>query len=114
MENNSYFTRPQNDQQNICFYRQSDPADYDFTSDLSGKKAYFRPQTVEDVIRHGYLSIPKAEPETAILSDKKHTAWLGLDDIIGQVRNRFEVYERNIYELEVVCPASEVWDVPTN
>lgn len=79
----------------------SGPADYDFTSDLSGKKVYFRQQTVEDVIRNGYLSIPKAEPETAIISDKKHTSWLGLDDIIGQVRNRFDVYKRNIYELEI-------------
>ena len=75
--------------------------DYNFTSDLSGKKIYFRQKTVEDVIRNGYLSIPKAEPETAIISDKKHTAWLGLDDLIGQVRNRFDVYERNFYELEL-------------
>ena len=76
-------------------------SDYDFTSDLVGKKTYFKQQSVEDVIRNGYLSIPKTEPETAIISDKKRTSWLGLDDIIGQVRNRFEVYERNIYELEI-------------
>lgn len=76
-------------------------ADYNFTSDLTGKKHYFKQQTVEDVIRNGYLSIPKDESETAIISDKKRTAWLGLDDIIGQVRNRFEAYERNIYELEI-------------
>jgi hypothetical protein len=79
----------------------SDPAGYDFTSDLSDRKAYFRQQSVEDVIRNGYLSVPKTEPETAIISDKKHTTWLGLDDIISQVRNRIEVYDRNIYELEI-------------
>ena len=79
----------------------STPNGYDFTSDLTGKKTYFKHKTVEDVIRNGYLSIPRAEPETAIISDKKHTSWLGLDDIIGQVRNRFEVYERNFYELEI-------------
>jgi hypothetical protein len=79
----------------------SGPAGYDFTSDLSGRKTYFRQQSVEDVIRNGYLSVPKTEPETAIISDKKHAAWLGLDDIISQVRNRFEVYERNLYELEI-------------
>ena len=76
-------------------------SDYDFTSDLTGKKTYSRQQTVEDVIRNGYLSIPRTAPETAIISDKKRTSWLGLDDIIGQVRNRFELYERNIYELEI-------------
>ena len=74
---------------------------YDFTSDLTGEKTYFKQQTVEDVIHNGYLSIPKVAPETAIITDKKRTAWLGLDDIIGQVRNRFELYERNIYELEI-------------
>ena len=76
-------------------------SDYDFTSDLINKKPYFKQQTVEDVIRHGYLSIPKTAPETAIISDKKRTAWLGLDDIIGQVRHRFQVYQQNIYELEL-------------
>ena len=85
----------------LALQQLSSPAEYDFTSDLTGKKTYFKQQSVEDVIRNGYLSIPGAEPETAIISDKKRTSWLGLDDIIGQVRNRFEVYERNNYELEI-------------
>ena len=74
---------------------------YDFSSDLIAQGRYRRPQTVEDVVRNGYLSIPKSEPEMAIITDKKHTSKLGLDDIIGQIRNRFEVYQRNLYELEV-------------
>lgn len=85
----------------LALEQVSTPVGYDFTSDLTGKKTYFKQQTVEDVIRNGYLSISKAEPETAIISDKKRTSWLGLDDIIGQVRNRFDVYERNNYELEI-------------
>ena len=76
------------------------PASYDFSSDLIGKRAWPKLQTVEDVVRNGYLSIPRSEPETAIISDKKNTAWLGLDDVISQIRNRYEVYETNIYELE--------------
>jgi hypothetical protein len=61
---------------------------------------------VEDVIQRGYLSVPRSEPETAIISDKRSTSWLGLDDLIGQIRNRYQVYERNIYELEVAkCAA---------
>ena len=63
-------------------------------------------QTVEDVIQRGYLSIPGSELETAIISDRKNISWLGLDDLIGQIRNRYQVYERNIYELEVAkCTA---------
>jgi hypothetical protein len=73
---------------------------YDFTSDLFQTRAYPVPQTVERVIQRGYLAIPKSDPETAIISDKKHTARLGLDDVIGQVRRRYDLYDKNIYELE--------------
>jgi hypothetical protein len=73
---------------------------YDFTSDLLQRRAYPVPQTVEQVIRRGYLTIPKSDPETAIISDKKDTSRLGLDDVIGQVRRRYELYDKNIYELE--------------
>lgn len=56
---------------------------YDFSSDLSIRHFWPKPQTVEDLIRNGYLSIPKSEPETSIISDRKNTSWLGLDDLIG-------------------------------
>jgi len=73
---------------------------YDFTSDLLEARAYPVPQTVEQVIRRGYLAIPKSDPETAIISDRKDTSRLGLDDVIGQIRKRYEVYDKNIDELE--------------
>jgi hypothetical protein len=73
---------------------------YDFSSDLFVRKSCPVPQTVEQIVSNGYLSIPRSEPETAIISDRKNTSWLGLDDIIGQIRNRYEVYENNIYEIE--------------
>jgi hypothetical protein len=76
-------------------------ASYDFTSDLVQRRDYPRAQTVEQVIRSGYLAIPESEPETALISDKKHTARFGLDDVIGQIRKRYEVYEQNLYELEL-------------
>ena len=37
----------------------------------------------------------------AIISDKKATSWLGLDDIIGQIRRRQEIYLGNMYDLEL-------------
>jgi len=73
---------------------------YDFTSDLSGQRAWPKPQTVEDVIRSGYLSVPQSEPETALISDRGHTAWLGLDDVISQIRRRYQVYQMNLYGIE--------------
>ncbi len=73
---------------------------YDFTSDLIPRRGYPAHQTVEQVIRRGYLAIPESEPETALISDKKLTAGLGLDDVISQIRKRYEVYDKNIYELE--------------
>jgi len=94
---------------------------YDFSSDLLRKPTWPVQQTVEDVIRNGYFSIPKSEPETAIISDKKHTAWLGLDDIVGQIRNRYEVYQGNIYDIEVAKCAvintfytHEAWHGPSD
>jgi len=74
---------------------------YDFTSDIVPKSSRPRGQTVEDVIYRGYFAIPKSDPETAIISDKKHTFRLGLDDVIGQIRNRHELYQKNIYDLEI-------------
>ena len=77
-------------------------AGYDFTSDIIGhKRTWPKGPTVEDIINRGYFAIPKSEPEMAIISDKKHTSWLGLDDVISQVRNRYLIYEQNIYQIEL-------------
>ena len=61
-------------------------------------------QTVEQVIAHGYFSVPYANPITALISDKLHVSRLGLDDVIHQIRARYEIYARNIEELnESIC-----------
>jgi hypothetical protein len=74
---------------------------YDFTSDIVPKSNRSRGQTVEDIVRNGYFAIPESESETAIISDKKQTSALGLGDIINQVRQRYEIYEKNIYQIEL-------------
>ena len=74
---------------------------YDFTSDIVPKNNWPKTQTVEDIISSGYFPISKSEPETAIISDKKQTSGLGLSDIISQVRQRYDIYERNVYQIEV-------------
>lgn len=58
------------------------------------------PQTVEQLVEQGYFAVPTAEPETAILHDRKQTSWLGLDDILTQVRHRHEIYKKNMLEIE--------------
>jgi len=81
-------------------------SNYDFSSDLSTRPIVRKPQTVEQIIAHGYFAIPDGELETAIISDKKQTSWLGLEDTIRQVRNRHDLYQRNMYELhQGVCEA---------
>ena len=58
------------------------------------------PQTVEQIIASGYFAAPAGDPITAIITDKQHTSRLGLDDVIGQIRHRYEIYERNIEQIE--------------
>ena len=58
------------------------------------------PQTVEDLIYQGYLAVPASDPDMAVIFDKKHTAWLGLDDVLAQIKERQSIYEKNMLELE--------------
>jgi len=80
---------------------------YDFSSDILGGRPFDRIQTVEQVITQGYFSVPGGDPVTAIISDKKHTSRLGLDDIISQVRHRQDLYDQNMQEIdESMCEAN--------
>ena len=75
---------------------------YDFTSDLvPNKTGYLKSQTVEDLILSGYFAIPKSEPEMALISDKTHTSKIGLGDIINQIRDRYVIYEKNMYQIDM-------------
>ncbi len=57
------------------------------------------PQTIDQVLRHGYMTLPAAEVEIATIQDRQQTAWMGLDDILGQIHQRDEIYRRNMNEL---------------
>ena len=79
---------------------------YDFSSDQPSSVPDDKLQTVEHVIERGYLAVPNSEPEFAVIHDKKHTAWLGLDDVIAQIRHREDIYVQNLYEIELAkCDA---------
>lgn len=58
------------------------------------------PQTVEQLVDQGYFAAPKRESETAILNDRLDTSWLGLDDVLTQVRQRQEIYKQNMLDLQ--------------
>ena len=81
--------------------RNSPQSSYDLslTKPLFGRPE--RSQTVEQIIASGYFSIPGGDPVTAAISDKMHTSGLGLDDVISQVRQRYEIYHRNLDEIEL-------------
>lgn len=65
------------------------------------------PQTVEQIIARGYFSIPYGEPTTALISDRTHAAWLGLDDIIRDIHTRIATYQKNMYDLSLsACEAN--------
>ena len=76
-------------------------ARYDFSSAPDPMKPFSGPQTVEQIIAHGYFAIPGGDPETALISDRKHTSWLGLEDAIRQIRERYQLCERNLYDIEL-------------
>ena len=78
---------------------------YDFSSDLVPARQPSR-LTVEQIVASGYFAVPDSPSETAIISDRMHTSRIGLDDSIGQLRERQEIHERNVYELELAkCAA---------
>ena len=75
-------------------------ASYGFSSIDSAFGHVDRFQTVEQVIANGYFAAPAGDPITAVITDRHHTSWLGLDDVIRQVRQRYEIHERNLYRIE--------------
>lgn len=57
------------------------------------------PQTVDRILQRGYMDCGAGDAETGLLEDKQHTAWLGLDDILGQIRLREDIYKKNMLEI---------------
>jgi len=81
-------------------------ATYDFSNEQMSGQQDDGPQTVEQLITEGYFSVPDSDPEIAIIHDKRHAAWLGLDDAICQIQKRNEIYLVNLYEIELAkCDA---------
>lgn len=79
---------------------ESAPPGFDFTSDLVGRRPSYRPLTVEQIIATGYLATPAAEPAFAILEDRHLTSRLGLDDVISQIRRRYEIHDQVLYSID--------------
>ena len=77
------------------------PPEYNFTSDRNILVNPDQPQTVEQILENGYFVTPTGDPVTAMITDRKHTSWLGLDDTINQIRQRYEIYDKNIEMIEL-------------
>jgi len=80
------------------------------------KAGYYCGQTVERIITDGYLTIPPVDAVEGLLTDRKQTAKLTMDDVIRQIRLRYHIYEHNVSELEAAkCEAFNVthnWFAP--
>ena len=70
----------------------------DFSAPQSGRP-WDRLFTVEQIVAHGYFSVPYAVPETGLISDKLHTSRMGLEDLVSQIRGRTVLYQKNMEEL---------------
>jgi len=83
---------------------------YHFLSDNYSCVNPEQPQTVEQIVEKGYFAVPPGDSITAVVSDKKHSSRIGLDDLIGQIRQRYQIYDQNIYELkQSECSALNVF-----
>ncbi len=69
-------------------------------------RAVDRTQTVEQIIQNGYFSIPASDPITAMIADQRNTSRMGLDDVISQIRGRYELYAQSIEQIQLAkCAA---------
>ncbi len=57
-------------------------------------------QSINEIIKDGELALQKTEPTLALLTDRQHTTWLGLDDLIDQLRSRFTLHRQTIAGIE--------------
>ena len=57
------------------------------------------PQTVEQILRYGFMNLPAGDSVTAMLEDKRQTSWLGLDDLLDQIHHRDRIYRANMQEI---------------
>lgn len=55
-----------------------------------------RALSITDVVRDGGFRVSDAPPETALLTDRRDIAQFGLTDVIEQIRERVELYYRNL------------------
>jgi hypothetical protein len=72
---------------------------FDFSRPASFQQIDQGPQTVEQLLDQGYFATSARAPETAVLHDRRETSWLGLDDVLTQVRQRHAIYHQNMDDL---------------
>lgn len=63
-------------------------------------------QTVDQIVRRGYFSVPAREVTTAILADRTDTSRLGLEDAVTQIRRRYEIHNKILDHINLsICAA---------
>jgi hypothetical protein len=70
-------------------------------SSYCGATSIDQPQTIEQIIASGYFAVPAGDPITALVSDRTFTSKLGLDDMVTQIRERYQIWEHNREQIEI-------------
>ena len=55
--------------------------------------------TIDQIVDHGYLPVPAAEPVEAMIDDRHRVSGLGLEDCLAQMQRRYELYEQHMNAL---------------
>lgn len=73
-------------------------------------------KSIDGIVAAGRLAVPGADPILALATDRMLTSFLSLDDAIGQVRRRYDIYARHVDEIEQsrlrMVNASTSWRQP--
>jgi len=59
-----------------------------------------QPQTVDQIVARGFFAAPADDPVTALLTDRRTTTQLGLNDLIDQLQQRIDIYRQNLSDIE--------------
>lgn len=56
---------------------------------------------LDGIVQRGYFSAPQTDPVMAMITDRRDSLSMGLDDAIQQLRSRYDIYRLHMYDLEL-------------
>ncbi|MCO6437312.1 MAG: hypothetical protein J5J06_09525 [Phycisphaerae bacterium] len=69
---------------------------------------------INAIVAAGYVPVPSGDPAARLIADRRQTANLALDDVITELRSRYEVWRQNTAEIVAsrlhVCNQLHHWE----